>query len=775
MTGRPTARAWIDAAVPVALTVIALLGFTPAFGGGIGFLVAGIGGLLLGAAVAAVGVLTRLSAPLTLLAGLIAYVLFGSAIATPATATLFVLPNLETLRALAIGPVFGWADLVTIGAPVQAPPHVLVVPYFCGWLVGLVDVTLALRWLAVRRAGVLSAGVLLLGPLGILFAGILTGTHDAYLALARGLAFAVLALIWLGFRLRPPAQEGVAPSRALLRRRIVGTAVLLTGAVAVGAAGGVVAAPIDADRLVVRDHVVPPFDVESFTSPLAGFRAYTQADTDVVLTATGLPAGARIRLAAMDGYDGILWKSTNARQAADASGSFSVVGETVLPPEVAVGPAAQVTIRIGAYDDVWLPVPGYLTSVAFQDADAAQQLSDLRYNRASGTAVVPTRITTGDEYTVTVVQPVEPDDAQLADADPGAVELPPVEPIQILSSTATEVTQGAKTPFEKLRALETWMLDNGYLSHGGKKGTTDAPSPAGHGADRMVRMFSGAYVVGDAEQYASAFAIMARSLGMPSRVVMGFRAPNDAGGTVEFTGADVTAWVEVAFEGYGWVAFDPTPDEKEIPLEQVPEPQSKPRPQVRQPPHSIENPEDLVAPLEVTPDDKKDPDPFGIPGWILATAGWVGGPLIVILVVFLIVGGYKARRRARRRAAARAADRVTGAWDELLDGYAEFGYPLPARLTRTQLARVIRDNAGGPAPVSKPASENTAQTVRLPSGVVKLAAAADRAAFSGRDLTDDEVDVAWERAREELERVSGATSVWRRVVSRFYVRRLRRR
>jgi transglutaminase-like putative cysteine protease len=754
MTTRPALRAWIDAGVPLALLAIALLGFAPTFGDG-SYLRAGLGGIVVGAGIAAAAVLLRLSLPVSLVVGVAVYFLFGSALATPGSATLLVLPNLETLRALAIGPVFGWADLVTIGAPVQAPPHVHVVPYFCGWFVALVDVTLALRWLAPRPPRVLSAAVLVLGPLAVLVAGILTGTDDPYLALLRGLAFAAIAVVWLGLRLRPAAQEGVAPSRALLLRRLSGTAVLLAVALAAGGIGGVVAAPLDASRYVVRDHVEPPFDVERFTSPLAGFRQYTQAEDDVILTATGLPEDARIRLAALDGYDGILWRSTNARQAADASGSFAVVGERIALPAGEFGEPVEVTIELGDYHDVWLPVAGYLTGIRFDGADPAAELRDLRYNRASGTAVEPGGLAPGERYTISVVQPPEYSDAELRDAEPALVELPPVTPIQILSSTAAAQTKDAESPYEKLRALESWMRDDGYLAHG-EPGDPVA-SPAGHGADRMVRMLSGSFLLGDAEQYASAFAIMARSLNLPARVVMGFQAPEGSSGTVEFTGADVTAWVEVAFEGHGWVVFDPTPDDADVPLEEVPEPQSKPRPQVRQPPRAIENPDDLVAPLEVDSDEDDDPEVLGIPGWVFAVAAGVGIPALAIGVPFLVIGAAKARRRRRRRVTGTLNDRVTGAWEEYLDGYAELGYPVPKRLSRTQLASALG--------------------VRTESEAVlgALAGRADRAAFSGRTLSDDEVEAQWAEFVAAHERLESGAGRWRRVLGRFAFRRGPRR
>ena len=124
-------------------------------------------------------------------------------------------------------------------------------------------------------------------------------------------------------------------------------------------------------------------------------------------------------------------------------------------------------------------------------------------------------------------------------------------------------------------------------------------SLAGHGADRMEALFSGSVMVGDAEQYASAMALMARSLGYPARVVMGF-APTvtrrSGGGTpVKVTGHDVTAWVEVPFQGVGWIPFLPTPTQTDVPQDQVPKPQTEPQPQVRQPPRSQNDENDLVT------------------------------------------------------------------------------------------------------------------------------------------------------------------------------------
>ena len=113
---------------------------------------------------------------------------------------------------------------------------------------------------------------------------------------------------------------------------------------------------------------------------------------------------------------------------------------------------------------------------------------------------------------------------------------------------------------------------------------------------------------GDAEQYAVAMALMVRSKNLPARVVMGFK-PQSRGGTVELSGAQMTAWVEVPFHGYGWVAFDPLPDEAKPPPTQRPdENQSQAEPQRVQPPPPPIPPKDAQAQSQEQPDTPDTPD-----------------------------------------------------------------------------------------------------------------------------------------------------------------------
>jgi transglutaminase-like putative cysteine protease len=66
---------------------------------------------------------------------------------------------------------------------------------------------------------------------------------------------------------------------------------------------------------------------------------------------------------------------------------------------------------------------------------------------------------------------------------------------------------------------------------------------------------------GHCEYFASAMAIMLRELGIPSRIVNGFRGGqfNDLNGTYIVRARDAHSWVEAYFPGQGWISFDPTP------------------------------------------------------------------------------------------------------------------------------------------------------------------------------------------------------------------------
>lgn len=758
-----------DILVLSTLSLLGILGYETSFGD-LNFLVAAFGGLLVGTLAAVAGSLWRLGVLTTVLLGIAAYFLLGTPFTMPGAGTFVVLPSIESIAGLAFGAVFGWADIVTIGTPVEAPYYVAAVPYFAAWLVSLVGTMLVTRWL-VRRRTVLRSSVLLIGPIVLYVSGILLGTDEAYFAGVRGVTFAVLALVWIAWRRGATVEASGDGAKRLRKQKLVGTAAVVVGAITVGTLAGAALAPVTPDRFVLREEIVPPFDPLEFPSPLSGFRKYTKDLAETPLfEVTGLEPGDTIRLATMDSYTGRLWNVAGPEDVGADGGGYAIVGETLPePPLASLGSRREVEVEVAGYDDVWVPTVGYGSFLQLLDDDTAAREGDLRYNPAAGTAVLTSGIGDGARYLVDARIQVEPELEELVDVPVASLTLPIVENSpDVVAAKADEFVGEAVSPIEQLRNIERALKTGGFLSHGLASDTV--PSRAGHGADRIIELFTRSQMVGDEEQYASAMALMARHLGYPARVVMGFapEVPAD-GGSVEVTGGDITAWVEVPFEGVGWVSFRPTPDQVDVPQEQTPKPKSEPQPQVRQPPRAEEIEDDLLTTVEIdeTKDDRDEA--FSVPGWVWVVAGAIGIPLLIVFLPILVVALAKRRRRRKRLRGANDR-RSAGAWEELVDRYAELGFEPPDRGTRLQSARVLERQAveqGLVAPHGEASPAGGApDRVRL----APLAATIDRDVFGGAELSDDVVTARWTEADAATAAAYGAAGRIRRTISRYRIR-----
>jgi len=750
---RTGARAIVDVAVLAILSIIGIIGFSTAFQDQ-GWLLAGLGGLAVGTAAGIGAHFLRLGTVTTILLGVVAFFLFGSAIAVPGKALLGFLPNLDSLATLAIGSVYGWADILTLRAPVSLPEYVTAVPYVATWLVGLVSATLAIRWLPKRRRTPWRAALLLIGPLVLYVAGVLLGTEEPIFAAVRGISFAALALVWLGWRHTASQKINAQGNRVLLRNKLVGTGVLVLSAVLVGVFVGGAIAPTPDNRFVLREEVEPPFEPLNYPSPLSAYRFYTKdLEQKTLFTVTGLKPDERIRLATLDTYDGVIWGVAGSEVASDGSGAFSLVGRSFpQPPLLTEGEQTALSVTIDEYSDVWIPDAGYTSSLVFAGADAKADAEALRYNPATGTAVLTSGLAKGDSYTLTADLQKEYLVDDLLDTPVAAVSLPPVSNIpDVVTAKARELAGDAETPIEQLAAIETALKTTGFLSHG--SADESANSRAGHGADRMVDLVTRVPMVGDEEQYASAFALMARSYNYPARVVMGF-APEvtSAGGEVKVRGRNVTAWVEVAFEGVGWVPFFPTPDNTDVPQDETKKPQSEPQPQVRQPPRTETDPNDLVAGVDIDDTDKDDDWLLQIPGWVWVVAASLLIPAAIIFIPLLLIAALKTRRANKRKAAASGDLAAAGAWDELVDQFSELGYEIPQNTTRKGVAQGLQ-----------------VQTGEAGASLPRIARSADEAVFSGVDVTPEQSVTVWNEAMAAVEAARLAVSNVQRLLSRYRV------
>lgn len=736
---REPADAVRDVLVLVAAVGLALTPLLPVYGAG-AVLPALIGGVVLGAAVAVVGALRRWSALVVVAALVAVYAVAGGALAAPTTTVGGVVPTPATLVALARGAASTWKQVLTLQPPVGSGGTLLVAAFLLA-LVGTAA-TLALT-LRVRRAAVAALAAVV--PLLVLVGSVVLGTRTPPVApVVAGTTLAVLALAWAAWRTgtwRP--------------RRVVATGVLA----AVAATGGLVGGPLvvaDRPRLVVRDEIVPPFDPRDYPSPLASFRRLVKLDDTVLLTVDGLPQGARVRLATFDRYDGVVF-NVAGDGSAQASGEFRRVGDQL---DVAVrGERARVDVTVEALQGVWLPTVGQARSI-----DLGRASDDLRYNDATGAAVVTSGVREGMTYSLDVVVPTVPDDDEVGGAAAGSVLQPASTGVPpAVAVAAADVARDAGTPVQVARSIATRLAEQGYFSHG----LTDAgdhPSLSGHGAARLADLLAGDLMVGDGEQYAAAAALMVREMGLPARVVLGFvpgagdddgdggvEPPTDEDGAVQIRGRDVQAWVEVAFAGHGWVPFDVTPPRSRTPEQEQEETDTDPQPQVVQPPAL---PPDRVTPPE---DDTEQPqaedppaDDSALAVW-LRVAAWVGlglGGVLVLLSPLLVVLALKARRRRRRRRAADPVRRVAGGWDEVADTARDMGGAPPGAATRRETARLWASTIAGGHPA-------------VGARVEALARRADRAVFAEGTPDRAEVEAYWADVDATVGALRG-TLPWRR-------------
>ena len=117
-------------------------------------------------------------------------------------------------------------------------------------------------------------------------------------------------------------------------------------------------------------------------------------------------------------------------------------------------------------------------------------------------------------------------------------------------SLARDITASALTPYDQAKAIETYLRNYPY--------TLALPAPP---ANRdIVDYFLFDLKKGYCDYYASSMVVLARSIGLPARLVTGYASGTYDPGSSRYivTEADAHSWPEIYFSGYGWVEFEPT-------------------------------------------------------------------------------------------------------------------------------------------------------------------------------------------------------------------------
>ena len=247
-----------------------------------------------------------------------------------------------------------------------------------------------------------------------------------------------------------------------------------------------------------------------------------------------------------------------------------------------------------------------------------------------------------------------------------------------LATYGARITRDAKSPYERALAIERAVEHSRKLS---------ARATSGSAFWRIEQFLFGApdtpgARVGTSEQFATAFALLARNAGLPTRIVVGFRPgePQDDG-TMVVRGRDALAWPEVYFDRLGWVPFSPTPNDDTF---------SDGRPLVAPPPAAdtdtgdpaVPDGQESPAPSE---DDSAAPAPAAGTGADRPLGTTVAGAAGVLALAFLLLTLLLRRVRSFRHLRRGAP----GAWAELLDALALAGVPADP----VQPATVVADDA----------------------------------------------------------------------------------
>ncbi|MGH4023657.1 MAG: transglutaminaseTgpA domain-containing protein [Pseudonocardiaceae bacterium] len=356
------------------------------------------------------------------------------------------------------------------------------------------------------------------------------------------------------------------------------------------------------------------------------------------------------------------------------------------------GPPVQVQIEPINYVDNWLPSFGYPLALGSVGAE-------WRYD-PNALTVFSSRRQRAEPYTEVGVLP-QPDPAQLRATGPaGGSPLRAVEPqyldtggVQLrVAALAAQVAAGAPTAYDATMAVNQWFTQpqNGFHY--------DLRTAAGNSGDALLDfLLSGR--TGYCEQFASAMAIMLRTLGVPARVAVGFTPGTVDGDQRVITTADAHAWVEAWFPGSGWLPFDPTPlaDGRTVvpsyltPSTDTPFADSGPAtaPQAPDIPAALANP----APDDST-DDAADSADVGFGAGTTVGLG-AAGVLLLAGLAGLTPLAVRGSRRHRRLHLVRTggSNAASAAWEEVLAESADRGViPAVGETVRGTARRLVQEH-----------------------------------------------------------------------------------
>jgi transglutaminase-like putative cysteine protease len=558
------------------------------------------------------------------------------------------------------------------------------------------DAGAALTFLIVAAAGLLAiamdhvvvtARMPLLATVGLLAVYLIPSIAvPSGIDLAGFIAFAAAILLMLAVETATRDRSGSSGARGASRvpagtAAAVGTAAI----VAAVAIAPVMPAPQSAGSTViaVRGNTIDP-------SLELGQDLRRPQEVEVLTLHSDAPAPPYLRAVTLSEYDGDEWEPDRGVPATLDAGFDPVV----VDPDVRVSEYTA-TIEVRNFVSPWLPIP--YPAVGIDGLDG--EWSTIEQNR---TVLSRQSSPQGQDYSVSYQVP-RPTLEQIRETDASvpagsrSLQLPEGEDeaIGAIRETALAVTASTSTDYDALVALQRWFRSPDF-EYSLVAPVNDGFDGSGLEAVQAFLEERSGYCV----HFASAFAIMARTLDMPSRIVVGYLpgAPTqeqiDRQTVHTVVSSQLHAWPEVHFAGIGWIPFEPT-NSLGVPTgfasgavsgsadSLTPDAggAASPAPSSSLAPGMTDGLDESGAPL----DSRVAIDPTG--------------PVFLTIAISLALVLPGLWRVVRRRARLREADEgdAGAAWQEVVDTAADLGISSPTGESPRALGRRLVAEHGAPA------------------------------------------------------------------------------
>jgi protein-glutamine gamma-glutamyltransferase len=484
-------------------------------------------------------------------------------------------------------------------------------------------------------------------------------------------------------------------------RRAVVALVLVAPTVVMAVAGVVLATaadPVDRQPYSLRDKQFAPLPPDRVASPLDEMADRLQDPDEPVFTYSTDDPVDRWRMVVLDSFNGVGWTpSPQPRR----------LGTVLVPGQVTVSKTEHsARIRYPGTEEPWLPSQALPASVS--------GLAPL-VDETSGTLIARDR--TGPvEYGLSWWEP-NPSTKELRNA---AIDPDARTGYGGLGAVPEGITELANQAVRETRpAFQTALVLERYLKTNYERAEGDV-LPSGSGWPQLEDFLLESKL-GTTEQFAAAYVVLARIIGLPARIAVGYRAPAETGDEVVVRNGDVMAWPEVAVAGIGWVPLDPAGATSGTGARPrgLAEATAEARDQLP--------PEDEVKDPELSEDDEETSagaEGSGISVPVVPVLVAAGALAVLWLVGVPTAVGVRGWRRRRRPGAAA----VVGAWQEARDRLRAHGVPYTAGMTVRDLATKTPEPA-------------------VRQGLQSLAGAVDKALWSQTGPGPTTADEAWQAVR----------------------------